>query len=168
MNENTWKIKQNILFPPAYGYRLLLFSRWVMSNTLQLLGQQHTRVPCPSLFLGVCWNPCPLHQWCHPTILSPFVPFSTCLPSFPALGAFPLSCLFTSGDQSTGASASSSVLPRKIQGWFPLGLTFFICLWSKGLTTIFSRTAVQEHQLFSTQPYLWSNFHTGTWLLGKP
>ena len=99
-----------------------------------------TRVPCPSLFLGVCWNPCPLRQWCHPTILSPFAPFSTCLPSFPASGAFPLSCLFTSGGQSTGASASSSVLPRKIQGWFPLGLTG----WSPG--------GPRDSQLSSPEP----------------
>ena len=73
VNENAWKIK-HILFPPAYGYRLLLFSRWVVSNTLQPHGQQHTRVPCPSLFLGVCSNSCPLSQRCHPIILSSIYP----------------------------------------------------------------------------------------------
>ena len=126
VNENAWKIKHNILFPPAYGYRLLLFRCWVVSNTLQPHGQQHTRVPCPSLFLGVCSNSCPLSQRCHPTILSSFVLFLTCLPSFPASGSFSMSHFFISGGQSIGASASSSVLPRKnqpLQGWFPLGLT---------------------------------------------
>ena len=88
VNENTWKIKQNILFTPAFGYRLLSSSHWVMPNTLQPYGQQHTRVPSPSLLLRVCSNSGSLSWWCHPTILSSFVPLSTCLPSFPSIRVF--------------------------------------------------------------------------------
>ena len=84
---------------------------------------QHTRIPCPSPSCGVCSNSYPSSQWCHPTISSSMVPFSSCLPSFLASGAFPMSQLFASGDQSIRASASASVLPVNIQGWFPSGLT---------------------------------------------
>ena len=81
---------------------------------------------CPSLSPGVCSNSCPLWQWCHPTISSSVIPFSSCLPSFPALGSFPMSWLFSSGGQSTGASASASVLPMNSLGSFPLGMTSLI------------------------------------------
>ena len=97
-----------------------------MSDSLQHHGLQHTRLPCPSASPEACSNSCPLSRWCHPTISSSVVPFSSCLLSFPASGSFPVSQLFASGGQSIGASAS--VLPMKIQGWFPLGfdwLTFF-------------------------------------------
>ena len=90
------------------------------------------------------------------------------IPSFPASGCFPMNHLFTSGGQSIGASASSSALPRKIQGQFPLGLTGLISLLSKGLSTIFSRATVQKCKFFSAQSSLWSNCHTGTWLRGRP
>ena len=89
--------------------------------TLQPHGLQHTRLPCSSLSPGDCANPCPFSWWCHPTISSSVIPFSSCLQSFPASGSFPMSRLFASGGQSTGVSAS--VLPMNIQGWFPLGLT---------------------------------------------
>ena len=99
--------------------------------TLQPHGLQHTRLPCPSLTPGACSNSCPQSQWCHPTISSSAVPFSSHLPSFPATGSFPVSQFFTSGSQSIGASASVSVLPMNIQDWFPLGLTGLISLQSK-------------------------------------
>ena len=94
-------------------------------------------------------------------------------PSPPALSlsqneSFPMSWLFTSGDQSIGASASASVLPVNIQGWFPLGLTGLISLVSKGLSRVFSSTTVGKHQFFSVQPSLWSNSHSHRWLLKKP
>ena len=86
--------------------------------TLWPQGPQHTWLPCPSLFLRVCSNSFLLSWWCHPTISSSVVPFSSCPQSFPASGSFPVSGLFTSGGQNIGASASASVLPMNIQGWF--------------------------------------------------
>ena len=103
---------------------LLLFSPWVMSDPLWPHGLQHAGLPCPSLSAGVCSNSSPLSQWCHPTIPSSVTPFSFCPQSFPASGSFPMSRLFALGDRSVGASASASVPPMNIQGWFPLGLLF--------------------------------------------
>jgi len=94
-----------------------------MSHSLWPHGLQHARLPCPSPTPGVYSNSCLLHQWCHPTISSSVVPFSSCLQSFPASRSFPMSQFFTSGGQSIGVSASTSVLPMNIQDWFPLGLT---------------------------------------------
>ena len=121
---------------------LLLFSHSVMSNSLWPHGLQHARLPCPSLPPGVCSNSCPLSQWRHPTISSSVTPFSSCLQFFPASRPFPMNQLFTSGSQSIGASASASVLPMNIQGWFPLGWTGLISLKSKGLSRVFSSTTV--------------------------
>ena len=118
--------------------------------------------------LRVYSNSCPLSCWCHPTISSSIVPFSSCLQSFPASGCFPMSWLFTTGGQSIGASASASVLPMNIQDWFPLGLTGWISLQSKGLSRVFSNTTAQKHQFFGAQLSLWSNSHIHTWLLEKP
>ena len=101
-------------------------------------------------------------------ISSSVLPFSSCPQSFPASGSFPRSQLFTSGDESIGASASASVLPMNTQDWFPLGWTGWISLQSKGLSRVFSNTTVQKHQFFSAQPLLWSNSHICTWLLEKP
>ena len=98
--------------------------------------------PCPSPTPGVYSNSCPLSWWCHPTISSSVVPFSSSLQSFPASGSFPMSQLFTSGGQSIGVSASASALPMNIQDWFPLGWTGRISLQSKGLSRVFSNTAV--------------------------
>ena len=103
----------------------MLFNHSVVSDSLRPHGLQHTRLPCPSLSSWVCSNSCPLSWWCHPTISSSVIPFS-CLQSFPVSGSFLMSQLFQSGFQSIGASASASVLPIKIQGWFPLGLTSLI------------------------------------------
>ena len=103
-----------------------------MPNSLWPHGLQHTRLPCPSLSPRVCSNSCPLSRWCHPTNSSSASLFSSCLQSFPASGSFPMSGLFASGDQSIGASASASVLPMAIQGWFPLELRGYLVLpfWS--------------------------------------
>ena len=106
--------------------------------------------------------------WCHPTMSSSAVPFFSHLQSFPGSGSFPIRWPFTSGGQSIGASALASVLPMNIQDWFPLELTDLISLQSKGLSGVFSNTTVQKHQLFETQPSLWSNSHIHTWPLEKP
>ena len=96
-------------------------------------GLQHARLPCPSLSPGVCLNSRPLSRWCHPTISSSVVPFSSRLQSFPASGSFPVSWLFAWSGQSFGVSASAPVLPVNTQDWFPLRLTGCISLLSKGL-----------------------------------
>ena len=128
----------------------LQFSHSVMSNSLWPHGLQHTRPPCTSPTPGVCSNSYPLNWWCHPIISSSVVPFFSCLQSFPASGSFLMSQLFTSDGQSIGVSASASVLPMNMQGWFPLGLTGLI-LQSKGLSRVFSSTIVQKHQFFGSQ-----------------
>ena len=153
--------KRNLTF-------LIQFSLSVVPNSLQLHGLQHARFPCPSATPRACSNSCPLSRWCHPTISSSVIPFSSCLQSFPALGSFSVSQFFTSGGQSIGVSASTSVLPVNIQDWFPSGLTSLISLQSKGLSRVFSNTTVQNHQFFSAQLYLLSNFRIHTWLLEKP
>ena len=99
------------------------FSCSVMSDSQWPHGQQHARLPCPSPTPGACSNSSPLSRWCHPTISSSVVPFSSLLQSFPASGSFPSCQFFASGGQSIGVSASASVLPMNIQDWFPLGLT---------------------------------------------
>ena len=114
--------------------------------TLRLHGLQQAGLPCPSTTPGAYSNSCPLSQWCHPTISSSVIPFSSSFLSFPASGSFLISQFFTSGGQSIGASASASVLLMNIQGWFPLGLTGLISLKSKGLSRVFSNTTVQKHQ----------------------
>ena len=118
----------------------LLFSREAMSDSLWPHGLQDAKLPCPSPSPRVCSNSCPLSQWCHPTISSSVIPFSSCLQSSPASGFSPVSQLFASDDQSIGASASASVLPMNIQGWFPLGWTLLISSQSKGLSRVFSST----------------------------
>ena len=114
-------------------------SHSVMSNSLWPRGLQHARLPCPSTIPGACSNSCPLRCWCHPTITSSVVPFS-CLQSFPASRSFPKSQFFASGGQNIGVSASASVLPMNIQGWFPLGWTGWISLQSKELSRVFPTT----------------------------
>ena len=136
-------------------------------QTLWPHGLHHASLPCPSPSPRVCSNSCPLGQWCHPTILSSVIPLS-CLQSFPSSGSFWMSRIFVSGSQTIGASASASVLPMNIQNRFPLGLTSWISLQSKGLSRVFLSTTVQKHQFFSAQPSLWSNSHIHTWLLEKP
>ena len=119
-----------------------MFSHSVMSKTLWLQGVQHTRLPCPSPSPGACSNSCPPSQWCYPTILPSVIPFS-CLQSFPESGSFPMSQAFASGSQSIGASASASLLPMDIQGWFPLRWTGLISLQTKGTL----KSLFQNHNL---------------------
>ena len=121
-----------------------LFSHPVMSDSLQPHEPQHARPPCPSPAPRVYQNSCPLSRWCHPTISSSVVPFSSCPQSFPASGSFPMSQFFASGGQSIGLSASASVLPMNTQDWSPLGWTGWSSLQSKGLSRIFSNTTVQS------------------------
>ena len=145
-----------------------------MSNSLWSHKLQHARLPCPSLFHWVCSNSCPLSQWWHPTISSSVTPLSSCPQSFPASWSFPVSQLFASGCQSIGASASVSVPPMNIQGWFPLGLTGVISLQSRGFSWVFFSTNIQKHQkrsaFFVVLPFLpdyWKNHsfdYTNKWL----
>ena len=150
------------MFNSTFTFSSVQFSLSVMSDSLWPHGLQHTRLSYPLLSPRICLNSCPLNRRCHPTISSSVTPFSSCPQSFPASGPFPVSQLFASGDESIGASAS--VLPVNIQGWFPLGLTGLISLLYKGLSRVFSSTAVWKHQLFSTQPCLWYNSHIHSWL----
>ena len=112
--------------------------------------EQHTRLPCPSPTPRNCSNSCPSSQWCHPTISSSVIPFSSLLQSFSASGSFPMSQFFESSGQSIGVSASASILPMNIQDWSPLGWTGWISLQSKGLSGVFSNTTVQKNQFFHT------------------
>ena len=125
------------------------FSGSVLSESLRLHGLQHARLPCPSPTLAAYPNSCPLFWWCHSTIPSSVVPFSSHLQSFPVSVSFPVGWFFSSGGQSIGVSAS--VLPMNIQDWYPLGWTGWISLQSKGLSRVFSKTTVQKHQFFSAQ-----------------
>ena len=131
------------------------FSRSVVSDSLQTHEPQHTRPPCPSPTPGVYPNSCSLSCWCHPTISSSVVPFSSCLQSFPASGSFQMSQFFISGGRSIGASASASVLPMNIQDWFPLGLTGWISLLSKGLSRVFPMPQLKRIN-FSALSFLYS------------
>ena len=140
----------------------------VMSDSLRPHESQHAQPPCPSPTPRVHPHSCALSQWCHPAISSSFVPFSSCPQSLPASESFPMSQLFTWGGQSTGVSASASVLAMNTQDWFPLGWTGWIFLQSKGLSRVFSNTTVQKHQFFGAQLSSQSNSHIHTWLLEKP
>ena len=112
----------------------------VLSDSLWPHGLQHARFPCPSTTPRVHPNSCPLSWWCHPTISSSLVPFSSCPKSFPASGSFQMSQLFTWGGQSIGVSGSTSVLPVNTQDWSPLGWTGWISLQSKGLSRVFYKS----------------------------
>ena len=143
-------------------------SRSVMSDFLQPHGLQHARPPCPSPTPRVYSNSCPLSQWCHPTISSSVVPFSSCPQTFPESGSFLMYQFFPSGGQSIGVSATASVPPMDIQNWFPLGWTGWISFQSKRLSRVFANATFQKHQFFGTQPSSLSNSHIHTWLLEKP
>ena len=122
---------------------VVVASHSVVPNSLQPHGLQHATLPCPSLSPRVCSNSCPLCWWYQPIISSSASCFSYCPQSFSTSESFPMSQLFTSGGQIIGASASISVLPVNIQGWFPLGLTGLISLISKGLSRVFSSTSLK-------------------------
>ena len=158
-SDQVWKIKTKLL--------LVQFSS-VASDSLWPHGLQHARLLCPSPTPRACSNSCPSSWWCHLTISSSVVPFSSCLQSFPASGSFQMSQLFASSGQSIGVSASRSVLPMNIQDWSSLGCTGWISLQSEGLLRVFSNTAVWKHQFFSAQLSSQSNSHIHTWPLEKP
>ena len=142
----------------------LLSHVWLFVTTWTAARQAYCPSPAPGLYSNSgTWS-----QWCHPTISSSVVPFSSRLQSFPASGSFQMSQLFESGGQSIGVSASASVLPMNTQDWSPLGWTGWTSLQSKGLSRVFSNITIQKHQFFSAQLYLYSNSHIHTWLLGKP
>ena len=128
-----WKVSLCVL--PVLSTKLL-FSCSVMSNSLQPHGLQHARLPCPSPSPGVCSNLCPLSQWCHPTISSSVIPFSSCPQSLPASQSFSMSQLSTWGGQSTTVSASASFPPKKSLGWSPSEWTGWISLQSRELRCI--------------------------------
>ena len=142
------------------------FSRSVVSDYLRPHELQHSRPPCPSPTPGVYPNSCPLSWRCHPAISSSIIPFSSCPQSLPASESFPVSQLFASGGQSIRVSASASFLPKKSQCWSS-EWTGWISLQSKGLSRVFSNTAVQKHQFFGTQLSSQSNPHIYTWPLEK-
>ena len=133
-----------------------------MSESLRLHGLQYTRPPCPPPTPRACSSP--LSWWCHPTISSSVVPFSSCLQSFPASETFPMSQFFV----LVGHSIRVSVLAMNIQDWFPLGWTGWIFLQAKSLSRVFFSTKVQKHQFFGPQLSLLSNSHIYTWLSEKP
>ena len=138
-------------FKEHYWISSVQFSHSVMSDSLWPHELQQTGPPCPSPTPRVHPHPCPLSRWCHPTISSSVIPFSSCPQSFQESGSFQMSQLFTSSGQSIGVSASTSFLPVNTQDWSPLGWTGWISLQSKGLWRVFSNTTVQKHQFFSTQ-----------------
>ena len=131
---------------PTNCQPFIQFSRSVVSDSLRPHELQHARPPCLSPTPGLYPNSCPLSQWCHPAISSAVVPFSSCPQSFPASGSFQMSQLFELGGQSTGVSASTSVLPMNTQNISPLEWTGWISLQSKGLSRVFSNNTVQKHQ----------------------
>ena len=150
-----------IYWPTMFKYSSISvqFSRSVVSDSLWPHEPQHARPPCPLPTPGVHPNPCPSSRWCHPTISSSVVPFSSCPQPFPASGSFPAGQFLASVGQNTGVLASPSVLPMNTQDWSPLGWTGWISLQSKGLSSIFFNTTVQKHQFFGAQLSLWSSSH---------
>ena len=144
MSKFHWKYKmKTIVVTRTSLISSVQFSCSVVSDSLRHHRLQHVRPPCQSPTTGVYSNSCPLSRWCHVTISSSVIPFSSCLQSFPASGSFQMSQFFTLGGQSIGVSAS--VLPMNIQDWFPLGWTSWISLLSKGLSGVFSNTTFQKH-----------------------
>ena len=148
--------------------RPVQFRPSVVSDSLRSHLLQQGRFPSPSPTPRAYSNSCLLSWWCHPTIPSFVIPFSSCLHSFPVSGSFPMSQLFLSDGQSSGASVSASVLPMNTQDWFLLVWTGWISLQSKGLTRVFSNTTVQKHQFFGAQLSFWFNSHIHTWLPERP
>ena len=156
-----------LLYFFVFSGNIVVVCHSVTLTLCDLMDCSRTGFPVLHHLLEFAQNSCPSSQWCHPTISSSVVPFSSCLQLFPALGSFPVSHLFTSGGQSTGTSASASVLPINIQGQFPLGLTGLITLVSKRRSKVFSSTTVQRHQFFSTQPFLLFSSHIHNMTIGK-
>ena len=144
LSTKTW-----YLFMTTTNASSVQFSHSVVSNSLQPHESQHSRPPCPSPTPRVHSNSCPLSRWCHPTISSSVIPFSSYLQSFPASRSFQVSQFFASGSQYIGVSALASVLPKNTQDWSPLEWTGWISLQSKGLSRVFSNTTVQMQKYMS-------------------
>ena len=161
VTHNTWRRKWQPIpvFLPGkshgrrnlVGYSLVQFSCSVVSDSLESHGPQHARPPCPSPAPGVCSNSSPSSRWCHPTISSSVVPFSSCLQSLPASGYFPMSQLFTSGGQSIGSFSVNISPSNEYPGLTSFVWTGWISLQSNGLSRVFSSTTVQKHQFFGAQ-----------------
>ena len=153
----TWPFIQSAWLDCWWKHQHFFFALYVSVQSLSHVWLfayhrlQFAWPPCPSPTHGAYSNSCPWRWWCHPSISSSVVPFSSHLQSFPASGSFQMSQFFTSGGQSIRVSALASVLPMNTQGWSPLGWTGWISLQSKGLSRVFSSTTVQKHQFFSTQ-----------------
>ena len=176
-----WFTYQYFNFMTYFGmtfYGFLLGNRqiWHQLSSVQSLSRVQLfatpwitarQASCPSATLGVHSDSHPSSQWCHPAISYSVVPFP-CPQSLPASESFPMSQLFARGGQSTGVSASASVLPMNTQDWSPLEWTGWISLQSKGLSRVFSNTTVQKHQFFGALPSSRSNSHIHTWPLEKP
>ena len=156
--KENWHLKSLWMVVPELELQLSS----VVSDSLRPHESQHTRPPCPSPTYRVHSNSCPSSQWCHPTISSSVVPFSSCPQSLPASESFPMSQLFPWSGQSIGVSASASVLPKNTQDWSPLGWAGWISLQSKGRSRVFSSTTVQKHQFFCVQLSSQSNSHIHT------
>ena len=140
----------------------------VVSDYLWPHKLQHARPPYPSQTPGVHLNSCPSSRWCHQTISSSVILFSSCPQSLPASESFPMSQLFAGGSQSTGVSALASFFTKNTQDWSPLEWTGWTSLQCKGLSRVFSNTTIQKHQFFGTQLSSQSNSHIHTWPLEKP
>ena len=169
---NSWKTcmweSLSWNFIAGFAFMLILFSYPLTSDSSQPHGLHHARSPCCSPSLEVCPSSCPLYQWCHPAISSSHALFFFCPQSYPVFKTFPMSQLFASDDQNSGASPSASVLPMCIHGWFPLWLTGLISLLTKGLSEGFSSTTVWRPQFFAVLPSLWSRSHNIMCPLGRP
>ena len=139
-----------------------------MSDSLQPHGLQHARLLCTSPTPGACSNSCPLRRWCHPTISSSVIPFSSCFQSLPASESFPMSQCSTSGGQSIGSFSFSISPSNEYSGWISFRTDCWVSLQSKGLSRVFSNSTIQKHQFFCTQLSLWFNSHIHTWLLENP
>ena len=167
--KNQILISSNEVNEPLVCYiSSVQFSRSVVSDSLRPHALQHARPTCPSSTPGVHPNSCPLIRWCHPTISSSVLPFSSCPQSLPASESFPMSQLFAWGVQSIGVWALISVLPKNIWDWSPLEWTGWISLQSKELSRVFSNTTLQKHQFFGAQLSSQSNSHIHAWPLEKP
>ena len=163
-----WEDRKYNMLLLCYQFSSVHFSGSVVSDSLWPHESQHARSPCPSPTPRVHSNSCPSSQWCCPAISSSVIPFSSCSQFLPASESFPMSQLFAWDGQSTGVSASASVLPKNTQGWTPLGWTGCVSLQSKGLSRVFPNTTVQKHQFFGAQPSSQSNSHIYKWQLEKP
>ena len=147
---NIWSASKSRTWISCFQFQFQ-FSCSVVSDSLQPHELQYSRPPCSSPTPRVYPNSCPLSRWCHPTISSSVIPFSSYLHSFQASGSFQMSQFFASGGESIGVSASASVLPMNIQDWFPLGWTGWISLQSKGLSRVLPNIILQKHQFFGAQ-----------------